>query len=188
MALEKGATRARIISARDIVIDKRVRLKCLAPRCENYGRHLMCPPSTIDVDEFSEMLAAFRYALILQVDADYDSADRKGFDLKARARQKPGRGREKRPELILHGIVNEIERRAFKEGYYLAAGLIASDCSLCEECVGVGSDQACRHPFEARPSMQSLGVDVLKTCERVGMPVRFSSREPVRWTGLVLLG
>lgn len=187
VALRRGATRAKVISTKDIFVDERVRLKCLVPRCENYGHHLMCPPNTLDVAEFRKIVKAYSYALLVQVDAPYDSSDQKGTSLGRRAREGRTGGPGKKQERILHDIVNEMERYAFKEGYYLAAGLVGSDCSLCGSCVGVEKRGGCRHPFEARPSMQSLGIDVIRTCGRAGMPIRLSSKEPVRWTGLVLL-
>ena len=35
--------------------------------------------------------------------------------------------------------------------------------------------------------MEGVGIDVYKTAERAGLPMAFSSDEPVRWTGLILL-
>ena len=87
----------------------------------------------------------------------------------------------------LHRLVNKIETTAFKNGYYLAAGFIGGECNLCRECVSPKSAKPCRHPFEARPSMEAMGIDVIRTCRKAGMPVSLSSREKVRWTGLVLL-
>jgi len=58
---------------------------------------------------------------------------------------------------------------------------------LCDECVDQASGEACRHPFRARPSMQALGIDVIKTSKKAGLPVELSSSARVRWTGLLLL-
>ena len=87
----------------------------------------------------------------------------------------------------MHKLVNQIEALAFKEGFYLAAGLIGGDCALCLDCVTPRSGEPCRHPFEARPSMEAMGIDVLETCRRAGLPMFLSSRKNVRWTGIVLL-
>ena len=187
VALRNGASRAGVISAEDVVIDKRVRLKCLVPRCENYGRHLLCPPNTLPVDEFQEIVKAYSHALLVQLDASYDSTDKPKSPLGKRASQALRENTGNEPEHQLHRIVNEVEREAFKRGSYFAAGLIGSDCALCTTCVGVESGSGCRHPFEARPSMQSMGIDVIRTCEAAGMPIALSSREKVRWTGLVFL-
>ena len=87
----------------------------------------------------------------------------------------------------LHKLVNMIETAAFKRGYYLAAGFIGGECSLCSKCVSPLSGKQCRHPFEARPAMEAMGIDVIKTCSKAGMPISLSSSNKVQWTGLVLL-
>ncbi len=182
-----GAMSAAILPASSIVVDERVRLKCIAPRCENYGRHLMCPPNLMPLEEFKRALRNYRIALVVQFQSKSDSLDKPNSKLNARLTRrmaKTGSGLEEQNRL--HSIVNDLERYAFKRGYYLATGLIGSDCALCEKCVGVGRG-ACRRPFEARPSMQAMGIDVLKTSKAAGLKVSFSSKEKVSWTGLLLI-
>lgn len=187
-ALNLGADQARIIDAKKVAIDKRVRLKCSVPVCASYNSHPMCPPNLMSVDEFAEILSLYDKALILQVEADYDSADKSENSLDKRICDELERSTNTREwESKLHILVNRLETVAFKEGYYLAAGLIGGNCSLCSDCVTIHSNMPCRRPFEARPSMEAMGIDVLKTCENSGLPLSLSSTERVRWTGLVLL-
>jgi len=183
---ENGATDAKIIDTNDIVIDKRVRLKCAIPLCSGYGTQLLCPPNLMPVDEFREIVKLYKKALIIQVEADVDSSDKSDQtltdELCERLEPKLAEWREQ-----LHYLVNKVETSAFKRGFYLAAGLIGGDCCLCEECVTPQSKEACRHPFESRPSMEAMGIDVHKTCQKIGLPLALSSKEKVRWTGLILL-
>jgi predicted metal-binding protein len=181
-----GAAHAKIIFTKDIVVDKRVRLKCAVPVCSSYGRHLMCPPNVMPVDEFKEILSAYTKALIIQIEADYSSSDRSpGVRLSKRFED----GITEPDELMkkLHALVNAMETMAFKRGFHLATGLIGGECRLCHECVPPGNGEGCRRPFEARPSMEAMGIDVVRTCEKIGLKISLSSKEPVRWTGLVLL-
>ena len=185
-ARKGGATHAKIISVKDVVVDKRVRLKCAVPVCSNYNRHLMCPPNLMPVDEFKEILASYKKAMIVQIEAGYDSSDKPG----GRKLSKELEDAVTEPnELMgeLHRLVNRLETLAFKSGFHLAAGLIGGECMLCPECVSPRSGKSCRHPFEARPSMEAMGIDVLRTCENAGLRISLSSKEPVRWTGLILL-
>ena len=183
-----GADAAKIIDSKKVVVDKRVRLKCAIPVCSSYGRHLMCPPNLMSVEEFNDALALYETALILQVEADYDSADKTDAGLNKESCDKLEKATNTKDwELKLHRIVNEVEALAFKEGFYLAAGLIGGDCALCPECVTPGSGEPCRRPFEARPSMEAMGIDVFRTCQEVGLPIFLSSDRKVRWTGIVLL-
>lgn len=183
-----GATHAKAIPARDIFVDERVRLKCTIPLCQNFGRHLMCPPNLISLDDFRRALKAYRLALLVQLEADVGSEDksRRRLDGKLAGQLQKKTGAHEM-EKRLHAIVSDLEAMAFKNGFYLAAGLIGSECLLCEKCVGQSSNEACRHPFQARPSMQAVGIDVIKTSRKAGLPVILSSRTKVRWTGLLLL-
>jgi predicted metal-binding protein len=187
-AMEKGATRAKAMSTREIVVDKRVRLKCAVPRCADYGRNLMCPPNVISVDEFREILGLYRSALIIQVEADVNSSDKSKASIdEALCKRLSEETKAAKWQLKLHRLVNAVEAEAFKRGFYLAAGLSGGECCLCSECVTPQSGKPCRHPFEARPSMEAMGIDVIKTSKRAGMQVSLSSPRNVRWTGLILL-
>jgi len=179
---------AKIIQTSQVVVDKRVRLKCSVPMCSNYGRHLLCPPNIMSVDEFASILRLYKRAIIVQIEANVDSSDRTGRPLdRDSCKELEERTGTRTWGLKLHRLINALETEAFKQGFYLSAGLIGNDCELCPECVRPGSNEACRHPFEARPSMQAMGIDVFRTCKNVGLPLSFSSEDKVRWTGLVLL-
>ncbi len=188
LAKKKGASYAKIIDARDVVADPRVRLKCSVPRCSSYGRNLMCPPNVMSVEEFSKVLGLYKKAILLQVETDMDSADKSSGVLDGDMCEELDKATDSAKwQKALHRLVNSVETRAFKQGFYLAAGLAGGECSLCAECVTVQSGKPCKHPFEARPSMEAMGIDVIRTCEKAGMPVRLSSKTKVRWTGLVLV-
>ncbi len=187
-AMSAGASEARIIDAKDIVVDKRVRLKCMIPLCSDYNRHLMCPPNLMPVGEFADIVSTYKMALIVQIEADVDSSDKSSASLtKELCSQLEKSTNASEWEAKLHRLINQVEAHAFKEGFYLAAGLIGGSCSLCPECVDALSGEPCRHPFEARPSMEAMGVDVIRTCQNAGLPMNLSSDMRVRWTGLVLL-
>lgn len=187
-ALKLGADEAKIIDASEVVVDKRVRLKCSVPICASYDRNLMCPPNIMSVEEFAGIMQLYEKALILQIETDHDSEDKSECCLSKRTCDEIEISTDTLDwQAKLHKLVNRLEAIAFKEGFYLAAGLIGGDCSLCPECVTPQSGEPCRHPFNARPSMEAMGIDVLKTCENVQLPLFLSSQRKVRWTGLVLL-
>lgn len=56
LALNLGATEARVIPAEEIVVENRVVLKCRVG-CDDYGKKLTCPPFTPKVDEFRAVYA-----------------------------------------------------------------------------------------------------------------------------------
>ena len=169
-ALEQGACRAKLIDAAEVVIDDRVRLKCQVPVCKDFNRHLMCPPHTIPVNEFRNLCSLYPAALIVQV----SSNGSKENDLIEAERK-------------LHTIINKTEGRALTEGHYLATGFIASSCKLCPECVGYHARQPCRRPYEARPSIESMGVDIYKTSQNAGIGFQLGLSAEVVFSGLLLL-
>lgn len=170
-AIELGATRARLIPVSSIVLDERVRLKCLVPLCDKYNQNLMCPPNLPSVTEFRQSLNRYSKALFVQL-----AWNNKGKISKTEAR---------RHALRLHKIIHDLERKALYLGFPLAAGLIGGSCKLCRKCVGpVGH---CKHPLMARPSIEGMGIDVLQTAKKIGLPFDFSSPDQLLWNGLLLI-
>jgi len=170
-AIKLGATAAKIIPISSIVIDERVRLKCLIPLCDKYDQNLMCPPHLPSVEEFRRAIKKYSKALFVQL------AYEKRADMPKAAARRNG--------LRLHRIINELEGKAFSLGYPLAAGLMGGSCKLCRKCVGPGNP--CRHPRMARPSMEGMGIDVIQTAKKIGLPFDFSSGHRLFWNGLVLI-
>jgi len=187
VALRAGATAARIIPSNWVVIDARVRFKCEVPKCAGYGQYLTCPPYVMSVEAFSKIRSNYKWALLVQVEAkNIDSAD------KGKSRINPAILKENTElhrsfKLKLIEIVEAVESAAFKKGLRFAAGLVGGSCVLCERCVDDKSSEACRHPFRARPPMEAVGIDVIKTAQNTGLPIHLSSSKNVVWTGLVLL-
>jgi predicted metal-binding protein len=167
-----GATEVRRIPVADIVVDERVRLKCQVPLCDSFGRNFTCPPFLPSVPEFREMLSRYGGAVLVQVSAEGPFDPREEVFAYART---------------LHGLMNRAEGIAFAEGFRFAAALIGGCCRLCDECAAVRPGEPCRHPFQARPSMEAMGIDVLATLEKAGLPARFPVRDRVDWTGLLLI-
>lgn len=170
-AIQLGATFAKAIPVSSIVIDERVRLKCLVPLCDKYNQSLMCPPHLPTVEEFRKSLKKYSKTLFIQL-----AWDHKGKSPKAEARKQG---------LRLHKIIHELERKALSSGYPLAAGLIGGSCKLCRKCVG--PSHPCRHPLMARPSIEGMGIDVIQTAKKIGLPFDFSSQSRFYWNGLVLI-
>jgi predicted metal-binding protein len=172
----QGASVVAQVNIADIIVDDRVRLKCRVPVCDSYNRNLMCPPYVPSVTEFREALKKYNQAILLQVSAELD-----GICENAPAEE------VFLPARKLHELVNLGEREAFNTGFRFAAGFIGGCCRLCDECVAVSGGSTCRFPFKARPSMEAMGIDVVATAEKVGLPLSFPISNRVTWTGLVLL-
>ncbi len=187
IAKKAGATAAKVISAELVVIDERVRLKCEVPRCAGYGEYLTCPPHVMSVDRFARILSKYKRCLLVQVEAKHiDSLD-KGRNRIDHALLKEKRELHRPFKLKLLQVVEAVEAAAFKKGLRFAAGFVGGSCVLCGRCVDDKTSERCRHPFRARPPMEAVGIDVIKTAENAGLLIHLSSSKNVLWTGLVLL-
>jgi predicted metal-binding protein len=189
-ALEYGATKAAPISARKVIIDPRVRMKCAIPVCDSYGRGLMCPPNVISVQEFAAALERYQHAIVLQFAIDIDNQKLGGkIGSMELADLRLDNDYEKVMSLSMRemsDVLTKLERDALHLGYRFTTALSAGCCRLCDECVGPGKGEHCRHPFEARPSAEAVGVDVFATAALAGMPIKFPAEKPV-WTCILLV-
>ncbi|MEM1659435.1 MAG: DUF2284 domain-containing protein [Candidatus Jordarchaeales archaeon] len=192
LAVRLGATRAKPITVDLIVVDERVQLKCRFPPCPFYGRNKMCPPFTPTAEEFRKYLARYKYALIVQLDVpltdDIKNYVQTGVRLEEllsdSAFREALRKRGLQAWKSLNAIVSGVERESFKRGYRFAVGFNAGSCPLCEEC---DVSAPCKHPFEARPSMEAVGIDVQKTVDNAGLHIAWGTRDVVTLTGLILI-
>ena len=166
LALQWGASGAVCIPAGDVIIDERVRLKCVIPRCIRAGETPNCPPYVPDLDLIRRALGRFSWAILFKCNVE---------PLEEYA---PGRGTtkaEQRRVLSFHQksgeVVCALERQAYKDGYHLAMGLGGGSCKdyLChgQICQFLDSGR-CRFPHRARPAMEAMGIDVVALINKVG--------------------
>jgi predicted metal-binding protein len=166
LARESGAAQAVVLPAGEVVVDERVRLKCLVPRCLRAGETPNCPPNAPDLDLVRSALGRFSWAILFKCDVgpleDYTP--------------KPGQtAEEKRRVLSYHrassDVVYALEGQAYKDGYHLAMGFGGGSCKdyLCQGnlCQFLDSGR-CRFPHRSRPAMEAMGIDVLGLIQKVG--------------------
>ncbi|MCL2217248.1 MAG: DUF2284 domain-containing protein [Defluviitaleaceae bacterium] len=159
MAKELGAKNAVAFDIDDIVFDPRVVLKCLFG-CADYGKSHTCPNQ-------KSPLSMAQYEEIF---SRYKGGIIMGFNDKKASQS----------------ISYEIERACFLDGYHFAFSL--SDCTLCKECSHVHGE-ACRIPAKARPAFHSIGVDVFKTVNQLGLPLAVAKThdDEINWYSAVFI-
>ena len=163
--LELGASQAEVIPAQWVQVDERVRLKCLVPRCYNYGQCVYCPPYTPEPEFMRQAFNRFSWAVLFRSDVIpvEDVADV--------SRYIPNAVKHFRETSELAG---KIEILAFADGYYLAMGFAGGSCrdNLCNGMLCQVLDSGlCRFPFRARPSMEAVGIDVYGLVAKVGWEI-----------------
>jgi len=180
-ARELGAADAKVIRAADIVVENRVVLKCRAG-CIGYGKKLTCPPHVPTPDEFRKILAEYRYALLVKfispAEAEHDvicSIYKYWLDPAAPADKKAAAEKFWKDHFSGTGsfapLMLELERRAFNAGNPFALAFINGSCRLCEKCNVAGG--ICVHPTQARIPEHAVGVNMVATAEKAGMPITF---------------
>ena len=88
---------------------------------------------------------------------------------------------DKRPTKIAAAL----EREIFLSGFYKALGFGAGPCRLCKAC----NFEGCIRADDARPSMESCGIDVFATVRANGFPIEVVRDEACddNYYGLVLI-
>jgi predicted metal-binding protein len=159
-ALKLGARDAKIIKISSIKTGAWVRNKCQYG-CSGFNESLTCPPYSPTPEQTQKVLVSFKKAILIHCDI-----------------------RSKRD---ISDIVVNIEKEAFLSGFYKAWGMGAGPCRLCSDC-NLKSG-GCRHPEEARPSMEACGIDVYKTARNNGFTIEVlrSSHCKANYFGLVLI-
>lgn len=194
-ALAAGAVAAKVIPADKITVEDRVRLKCSAG-CPSYGKSLGCPPFSITPAEFRACLGDYRSALIVKFRSAAVFGDairlcylRSRYDPGAAPEQKESAERFRR-EIAEHNrqlnrIMLELERTAFNAGYPFAVATACGTCGLCESCNTANG--TCNHPTLRRFAPEALGINVIRTAEDAGMPIRFPAPDNPERVAIVLL-
>ena len=165
-ALELGATDAKIITTDMILIDERVRAKCIVTICSSLGANPNCPPYAMDLDLVRKVVNNFRYAIFYMIKVpsrEIAGSEYKEKKLGARSAMKNWE------------ISAKLESEAFYDGYHLAMAFAGGLCNpyLCpnEDCSALVRGQSCRHPYIARPSMEGVGMNAYTMAAKVGWDI-----------------
>lgn len=193
IAIEAGATDAKIITTDKIVLDERVRWKCMIPTCFGYGTSIHCPPYSPTTEQMKQIVSKYRYAILLRLEVSIEN------------QVNPI---DRMVELVdrLNEIVTKVEVEAQRLGYYLAMGFKGGPCSLCglfsqkwfddlraggeiQKCRILEGKPVCSQYFKARPSLEAVGVDVYKTAHNIGWKmIELKQNIPhAFWMGMVLI-
>jgi predicted metal-binding protein len=165
-AQKSGASEAKLISTRDIVVDDHLAEMCRQPRCENYGLSKSCPPYVSGPSAFKKQLEHFNRAIFFKIDVPSEilySGERRDFFQ------------------LLHEIAAGIETSAVKMGFVRAQAYAGGSCKkiFCrdyDECLALSEAGKCRNPQYARPSISGFGIDVAKLFETAGWTMNWITR------------
>ena len=167
-----GTYKANVIPVSQIPLDRVFRDMCASNACGVYGKCHMCPPDVGDIDALMDEVKNYQHAFVYQtVTALEDSFDFEGMvDAKKQT----------------YKLAQEI-RRLFaeldvKDALHLGAG----GCGVCETCAK-RTNEPCRFPHLAMPSLEAYGVNVSGLAKAADMKY-INGQDTVTYFGAVLFG
>ena len=169
-ALAAGAAKATVIDGSQIVVSEEFRGICQSNQCGSYGRCWMCPPHIGPIEQLMEQVRSYPRALLYQTIREIeDSYDIEGmFEAGA-----------------VHARVSQkLQREAGSLLGNPFLHLTCGGCHLCQTCAK-RSDEPCRFPDQALPSLEGYGVDVYQTTKHT--PLKYiNGQNTVTYFGMVL--
>lgn len=146
-----GYEEFRWISGTEVLVRQFVRFKCMFG-CKSYGKNAACPPAVPSIAECRELFNEYENVLIIRVNKKLENLNDKA-------------DWSKKTNLDLL----KLERAVFLADCHKAFLLFMDECRICETCPGERIE--CRSPLSARPSAESLGVDVYSTVRSAGFSI-----------------
>jgi predicted metal-binding protein len=184
LATRLGATDAKVIATRDILIEDRLASICKETRCESYGLSKSCPPYVAGPSMFREWIKAIDHAIVLKIDVPLEILLSEREDIMR----------------LLHEIVASVELAAIRLGYANSKAFAGGSCKqfFCAShvsCRVVEGKGGCRNPERARPSMSGYGVNVPEMLKTSGLTSYEDKSDPHKKhtstgtvSGLILIG
>ncbi len=149
IAVKRGATHAKPIHPGSVITAPWVRLKCQFG-CPLFGQSYCCPPDSPTPEQTRKVLDSYHRAILFHLELPYTPA--------------PERNKILKP---FYKMLTDLESEMFKAGHYRTLVFLRGHCRLCEVCSKLTGDP-CKMGNQARPSMESTGIDVYQTARNNG--------------------
>lgn len=155
LCLDAGASKAEEISVEKLVFSPELRVLCESNACGRYSCNYTCPPFVGDVNELVAKVKSFSNAVVWQ--NIYELEDSFDFEGMMYAQSKH------------NSMTREIARLVY-DGFGRGNALVlaAGGCSLCAECA-IKTDEPCRFPDDALPSLEAYGINVTEIGKASGL-------------------
>lgn len=155
------------LETKELTFTPRVRQVC-ENDCAQYGKSWACPPAVGSVEECKARCLSYPYTLLLVTMTEVEDI----ADLEA--------------TLATRGSHEEVTRAAaglLREQGITPYVLSTESCAICSQCTYPVAP--CRHPDRMYPCVESHGILILDTTERMGIPFQ-AGGNVVTWVSLLL--
>lgn len=170
LALACGAVGAAVISTENIVTSAEFRRICESNGCGKYNRCWVCPPHVGEIGALISQVRQYSFALLYQTISHIEDS----FDIEGMLKAGSDHAKvSQRLQIVWKDTLS-------KDFLHLTCG----GCHLCQHCAKL-SDEPCRHPDKALPSLEGYGVDVYQTVRNT--PLRYNNgTNTITYFGMIL--
>lgn len=153
-------------SPASLVFEERVKMQCYY--CGKYDNHWKCPPRIPQNIDYRKLLleyskAAFIYGTFPS-EENFDDVRRNS-------------------SVMVHRCLLALEKLLWEKDVPLALSFIGGSCKLCKN--GCAKER-CNNPYEARTSIEALGINVVKSLEACNIHISFPPDKLLYRVGLLL--
>ncbi len=160
-AIEWGASAARVLPAREIVIEEGIVALCQNPPCRGFGKSAHCPPHAPAPADVRKLIKKYRSALLFKIDVPTEI-------LLSRDRYRAFEG--------VYVLIRRLKDYLREEGRLQMEGFAAGSCKpvFCPriKCRVLTGGEPCRFPDLALPSMEAVGMNVFELVQQAGWPIQ----------------
>lgn len=155
------------IDPRSLEFSKRIRWIC-ENECPMYAKTWACPPGVGTVDACAKKCAVYDRCLMISTVTEVADIANIHETLATRPAHE--------------AVTAEVEALMNAQGVkpYI---LSTEACAICERCAYLDAEP-CRHPERMHPCVESHGINILPTLEKLGIPFQYGENV-VTWVSLL---
>ncbi len=156
------------IDPRELEFSQRIRHICQSD-CPMYGTSWACPPAVGTVAECEATCLGYRHALLIGTVTECSDIADIQQTLSTRGDHE-----------VLTNQVRDLMRAQGVEPYVLST----ESCAVCSRCAYLDG-QPCRMPERMHPCIESQGINIIPTLEKLGLEFQYGENI-VTWYSLLL--
>jgi predicted metal-binding protein len=177
-----GAKDGTMMSAKDVVTNELMRLKCRIPTCWGYQSSFFCTPETATAEEMRDIIDDYERVLLFSIPPSNDESYAVRFEAMNKLKE----------------IVGRTEVEAQYTGYINSMGFTGGPCSICgiyspewveafrsggnvPQCpLYTKESPLCLQYYRCRPAAQAVGIDMYRTARNAGWEQHLYPPMPVQ--------
>lgn len=157
---------AKCIDVDKLIFEERVKMNCFY--CGKYNSSWRCPPKIPEID-WKKMLSEYDNAAFVYVEMPI-----KGEEYNAVRNSS---------SVYLHRALLRCEEWLYQQNNVTPLSFIGGSCKLCKNGC---APERCANPYQSRSPLESIGVNVIKSAQQVGIEIKFPVTEYMIRIGLLL--